>query len=171
MFGLKFFSDLFKALSSGASPSALAAGLVLGFSISLIPGWPLHVLVLILIVIFFNVNIGMAVMGAALAGVLGLMLDPLLDNLGYAVLTMGALESLWTMFYNNELLMLTRFNNSIVMGATVLCLIGSLPAFFIGRVLVIKYRVTLDAKIKKLRITKILRGSRLFGMFRGTGEG
>lgn len=166
MLGLKIVSDVVKAFRAGASPAQISGGLVLGACLGLTPGWPLHIIVLLLVTLLLNVNLGMATVGATAAVALGWLLDPVLESLGAWLLQdVHSLQGLWTTLYNNNLVMLTRFNNTVVMGAAALSILGAVPMYGLFYWLAKKYRDDVVAKINQWHLTRALKGSKLFSLF------
>ena len=159
MFWIRIISKILAALKDGGTPNQLAAGFTLGFIIGLIPGWPLHVMVIFALVLIFSVNLSLALIGMTIAAVVALALDPVLDQIGGAVLSIEAFQGLFTVLFNNPFLMISRFNNSLVMGGTVLGFIVALPVFFLSRVGVIQYREKFLEAFAKWKVVKALKSS------------
>ncbi len=166
MFFLDFIARIFRLLNSAASPAQLAGGFTLGFMLGLTPGWPLHTLVLLLIIILFNVNLSMSILGAATAVGLAWLLDPWIEQLGYYLLVdVPTLQVYWTTMYNDTVALLTRFNNTVVMGSLALSLILALPMFLLTVWLIKRYRDTLLTRIQTWRIAKYIRSTRVFQIY------
>ncbi len=171
MFSLNQLAKLLYLLNEGATPNQLAGGFVIGFAIGLTPGWPLHLLILLLILLLINVNISMAIIAVAVATSLAWLLDPLIHQLGLWVLKdIEQLQPLWETLYNNPLAVMTRFNNSVVMGTLVLSLIGAIPLFIILKVLILKYRNSFAVWISKLGIVRWLKASRFYSIYQKVAE-
>ena len=66
---------------------------------------------------FFLVVFLVVFLAAFFFAFIGWILDPVFHSLGSSILESDSLHSLFTEMYNMPLLPLTRFNNSIVMGA------------------------------------------------------
>lgn len=166
MIWLRLLANFINAVSTGAHPAQIAGGFTLGFVMGLVPGWPLHVWILLIATLLLNVNLGMAVAGSFIAVVLAWLFDPLVDALGAWLLEdVALLHSLWTAMFNSPIWMLTRFNNTVVMGATVFGLAGAVPLFFALRYLIIKYRETIVARIRTWRLVALVRGSRAYDWY------
>lgn len=161
MFWLNFFAKLIKLIKEGATPAQLAGGFSLGFFIGLTPGWPLHILVTLFLLLIFRLNLSMATLGATLAVALSWLLDPLIEPLGgWMLQDVAALKTLWTLMYNNPLMMLTHFNNTVVMGSFILGFALLLPLYFSISWFITKYREKLAAVMegwfnKLLKITRL----------------
>ena len=160
MIWLKIVARILRTLKEGATPAQIALGFVLGWAIGLIPGWPVQVWALLLILLVLQANIGIAFVGAGIAAALAWLLDPVLDALGAAVLQAGALRGLFTTLYNSPPWALTRFNNTVVMGASVAAVVTAI-ALFPAVVAGVKwYRERLLERIAKWRVITVLKQSR-----------
>jgi uncharacterized protein (TIGR03546 family) len=166
MIWLKIIGKLIKTLKDGATPAQIALGIVLGWAIGLIPGWPLQVWLLVLALLLLQANIGMAFVGTAVAAALAWIFDPVLDALGGAVLTAGPLQGLFTALYNSPPWGLTRFNNTAVMGATLFALVTAPALFPLLARGVVSYRVRVLPRLARLPIMKALLGTRVVGWYR-----
>lgn len=171
MFWLDYLLKFIRALNQGASPRQLAWGFVFGWSIGLIPGWPLHVWLLTLLLLLFNINIAMAVAATALASAIGWVFDPLLHALGHWLLVDATPpQGIWVYLYNNPLAALTRFNNTVVLGATVTALVLAPALYFASHWAVEQYRDRLLTWVNRLRVTQLVKGSRLFSLYQRIGQ-
>lgn len=161
MFWLKIVGRILRTLKEGGAPAQIALGFVLGWAIGLVPGWPVQVWLLLVVLLVLQANLTMALVGAAVASALAWLLDPLLDALGAAVLHLGALQGLFTRLYNSPPWGLTRFNNTAVMGssvAAVVCAVVFFPLVIWG---VRAYRERFLERISRWRIAKMLKGTKI----------
>ncbi|HEX9844338.1 MAG TPA: TIGR03546 family protein [bacterium] len=169
MLALKFIGWILKALKEGPTPRQLAGGIVLGFALGTIPGWPLQVWLLLLLVLILQVNLSMVMLGAALGSLVGLLVDPLYDAVGGWLLRMDALAGVWTSLYNSPPWGLTRFNNTVVMGSFVVSVLVAIVAFPLLAWGVRMYRERFLARVGKFKVVQMIAGSRwgsrLFGFY------
>jgi len=165
MFWMKIIGTFIKVLKDGATPNQIAAGFTLGFALGIIPGWPLQALGLLFIIILLNVNISMAFAGALLAKLICYPFDAMLDGLGGWVLSLEGLRGVYTVMFNNSFLMLSRFNNTLVMGGMVAMLVLFVPMFLGARAAVAVYRGPLQAWVEKLGILRVVQGSKIYGWY------
>lgn len=170
MIWLKILARLITTLNEGATPRQIAGGLVLGFALGLMPGWPPQVWLVLVLVLILKVNLGMTLTGALLAAALAWIFDPLLDGLGAWVLQMDALQGLFTALYNSPPVALTRFNNTVMMGAFLLAVAGGMVMFPLLVRGVKVYRERFLAAFAQFRIVKFAKGSRFFGWYRKLQE-
>jgi len=123
---------MLKIFQIDSSPNQIALGAALGLFLGIVPS-PLIQCALFVIIILVKVNIKSALIAAIAGFFAAFMLDPLSDKLGYAVLTADALNPLWTYLYNVPIAPLTRFNNTVVMGSIVMCIILFAPVFIVTK--------------------------------------
>ncbi len=174
MFILKLLSKLFKAINSNASPMQIAWGAVLGMFLGLTPFWTLHQVLIIFLIIIINVNISMAIFSLLIFKGIAYLLDPLLHSVGYWLLVdLESLNTLWTSLYHAPIVPLTRFNNTLVLGAFTGSLILLEPVLLGVNIGVIQYRAKLHDRIQKLKIVQVIKSSGLYSLyqkFRRLGE-
>lgn len=106
----------------------------LGFSPSV---GSLHLVLLLLSLCILRLPLVLLVLVTASCWAIGMLgLDAGIDALGLKVLREPLLSGLWTQMYNAPVIPWTRFNNSMVMGATVL--VFALLPLWIGLSLAIR---------------------------------
>jgi uncharacterized protein (TIGR03546 family) len=108
-----------------------------------------------------QVNIGAAFASAAVFALAGLLMDPLADKIGFAVLNAGFLVPLWTFLYNIPLIPFTKFNNTVVMGNIALSFIFFVPVYVLSNKFLVYYRERWRDKVAKWKIVKLLTASSL----------
>lgn len=149
-------------LNSDTGTNQLAAGLALGLVMGFSPFLSIQTFFFFLLVFIFRIQMGAAFLSAFFFKFAAFLLDPVTDIVGRKVLETEGLRPLFVSMYNMPLVPLTRFNNSIVMGSAVLGFALAIPAFFIFKSLVIKYRLTVVARFKQTKIWKAWTGTTLF---------
>jgi uncharacterized protein (TIGR03546 family) len=166
MFGLEILAKLIKILRSAASPNQIAGGFIIGMMIGLTPFWTLHNLLLLILLIILNVNIGMATFSFAIFSGIGYLLDPFFHHAGYFILVdVSFLKGFWTMLYNVPVIALSKYNNTVVMGSLITALILCLPVFFLVKIGVFYYRENIDKKMQKWKIVQLVKGSKLYNIY------
>ncbi len=171
MFWLDILYRIIKVFKDGATPGQIAWGLTLGTTMGLMPGWPLQVFVLLIISLVLNVNLTMVGLGAVVASLISWTIDPLLSSLGAFVLTeIPQLTGLFTIMYNSTFWMLTRFNNTVVMGGFTLGLISAVPLYFVFKQMVVLIRKNIVAKMANSKIAKVIKKSWVYGIYSKINE-
>jgi uncharacterized protein (TIGR03546 family) len=165
MLFLKFLQSLFKALNSDGTPGQVGMGMAIGLAFGLTPLLSLHNLVVLAVAMLTTVSFPGVMLGWFVAVPIGFMLDPLFDRVGMALLASDALVPLWTWIVNTPVIALSRLNNSIVLGSLVVWILLILPAFFVFRLLVARYRVHVFAHIQKWRVVQIVKTSKLYSLY------
>ena len=142
---MQFLLKLFKALNSAQSPWQVTLAITLGMIAGLTPISGLQNAVILLLAFLLNIHLGLFFVSAALFAGIGYLFDPWFEQLGYAILSSEGLQGLWTGFYNNGFVRLTHFNNTLVMGATVVSLLMAVANFRVRRLTRSSTAVTLLA--------------------------
>ncbi len=146
---MRFFWKLFKALNSAQNPWQVTLAITLGMIAGLTPLSGIQTVVIIFFALIINIHFGLFVVASALFGGIGYVMDPLFESIGYALLTNDALGGLWTAMYNNGLMRLTYFNNTLVMGSTVFVLIAAVPLYWLAGWIIRRYRTALSGVLEK----------------------
>lgn len=162
---LKQIFSFFQLLNSETGTNQLASGLACGLILGFSPFLSLQTLLILCLVFFFRIQMGATFLSAFFFKFVAFAIDPLADQLGRVVLETESLRPLFTQMYNIPLVPLTRFNNSIVMGSAFVGLILVIPAFFIFRTLIVKYRATFVAKFKGTKIWKSFATTKVYGWY------
>ena len=153
----KLLKKYHTTLSSGRI-RFIAAGFVLGMFLGLLP-LSINSVIIVLLVFALRNDRQTALLATLLFGARGFVLDRLAHPLGLAVLQADFLQGLWTRLYNLPFLPFTGFNNTIVMGNTLLCLLLTVPAVFLCKFLTLKYRGSkLQAKAEQFLQNKLVSG-------------
>src|ERR1044072_9819366 len=90
---LKFLQSLVKTLHSDGTPTQIAGGSALGAALGLTPLMNLHNVVVIVLLAVLNVSFGAGMVAWGVFVPIGLMLDPIFDRIGEALLSMERLRS------------------------------------------------------------------------------
>lgn len=169
MFGLDYIFKLIKLLNSDKqTPLQLAAGLTIGMIMGLTPWFSAHHLLLILVLILFNVNFAMAIFGMGVFGMVGYALDSVFHNFGYYLLHLESLHSLYTDWFNSAMI-LTRFNNTVLMGSFVAAILASPFALIIFYFLIKNYRAHVLVWFKNSKVNRFMQGSKVFMLYQKFG--
>lgn len=167
MIFLKLLSKFIKVLRSEASPNQIAWGFALGAVPGLTPPGSLHNLFVLILIILLRINLAAAILSFALFSVFAWIFDPFFDSLGFTLLVrISALQGLWTDLYNAPVAPLFRFNNTVVMGSLLVSLLLVPVNYFWFKWFVRRYRESWNARIEKWKIVRVLKGSKIVGVYR-----
>ncbi len=162
---LTMIAKLLKVLNSEADPFQISIALGLAMITGFLPLFtPLNLCILLLVLVL-RVNISSYLLGSAFFSGIAWMLDPVFHRIGVAVLTAGALEGLWTAFYNTVIGRLQRFNNSVVMGSFVFSVVFFVPLVLVMNALIRRYREHVLVWVKKTRLMRVLMASRFYSLY------
>lgn len=162
---LRFLQQLVRALNSDGTPGQVGMGMAIGLAFGLTPIASLHNLVILAVAMLTTVSFPAVMLGWAVAVPFGFLLDPLFDRVGMALLTNEALAPLFTWVVNTPVVALSQLNNSIVLGSLVVWFVVLVPAFFLFRLLVARYREHVLASVLRWRIVQLLRSSKLWSVY------
>lgn len=162
---LKQIFAFLKMLNSDTGHNQLASGLACGIILGFAPFLSLQTLLVLALVFVFRIQMGAAFLAAFFFKFIAFALDPLADKLGQGVLETEGLRPLFVEMYNMPLVPLTRFNNSIVMGSAVISLVLAIPAFFVFRTMILKYRVHVVDRFKTTKLWKAFAATKLYNWY------
>ena len=128
---MKFILKLFKALNSGQTPWQVTLAIVLGMIMGLTPMSGVQTIVILFLALLLNIHFGLFLVSATFFAGVGYLFDPLFESLGYSLLGASSLNGLWTSMYNNGLMRLTYFNNTIVLGSFAVAILLALPLYIV----------------------------------------
>ena len=159
---LKFLQTLIKALNSDGTPGQVGAGMALGLCLGLTPIGSLHNLVVVAIAMLTTVSFPGFMLGWAVAVPVGFALDPLFHRVGMAVLLDDRFAPFFTWVVNTPVVAWSRLNNSIVIGSLVCWLVAVIPAAFVFKALVAKYREHVFARLEQMKVFQAIKASKLY---------
>ncbi len=159
---LKQIFGFLKLLNSETGTNQLAAGLSLGMTLGFSPVISLQALLIFVLCFLFRVQLGAAFLSAFFFKFIAYLFDPLTDKIGRLVLESASLRGFFVDLYNMPLIPLTRFNNSIVMGAGIVGFALAVPLFFLFRFLITEYRFHIVSKVKGTKLWKIFQTTFFF---------
>ena len=161
-FLLKQIFGLLKLLNSETGTNQIAAGITAGFILGMTPSFSLQTIFIWLLILFFRIQIGAALIMAFFFSFIAWLLDPIFHSVGHTVLTMTSLAALFTEFYNMPIIPFTRFNNTLVMGSGVVAFGLSPFIFILSKVLVQKYRKNVVERFKETKFWKAVKATSLY---------
>jgi uncharacterized protein (TIGR03546 family) len=118
------------AINANNRPGEVAAAIVIGITLGLIPAGNIIWVLLLCSVFFLKIHFGIALLIIALVKPIAFLADPLFDLVGYQILTATALQGLFTKWYNTPIVPHTAFNNTAVTGSIIVMLVLFIPLWF-----------------------------------------
>ncbi|MDC7221769.1 MAG: TIGR03546 family protein [Spirochaetales bacterium] len=143
-------------LNSNQKPWQIAGAAAMGFLLALVPAGNLLWVFLFLLFLLMRVNRAIGLLFLLIFRLFANLYDPLLDRIGYTLLTMTPLEPFWTSLYNIPVVPFTKFNDSLVLGGLIGGLVLFIPVMLLFRILVNLYRNKLVPKWCESKIYKKL---------------
>lgn len=159
---LKQLFAFIKLLNSDTGNISLALGMTCGFILGMTPVLSLHSLLIFLILFFFRIQIGAALVMAFFFKFVAYLLDPIFHSVGSNVLEMESLQGFFTTLYNMPILPYTRFNNSIVMGSAVVTFALSPIVFIASQYFIVKYREIVVARFRETKFWKAMQATKFY---------
>ena len=162
---LTLLAKLFKALNSETSPWALAMAMVLGMFLGLTPLWRVHNLLILLAALIFRVNLTLFIVSFALFSGIAYLLDPLFHQWGLTILQADSWQGIYEAAYATAAGRVSQFYHTITMGSLVFSLLIS-PVVAVATYFVVNnYRKRIQQTLLKLKVVKIIRGSRFWQLY------
>jgi uncharacterized protein (TIGR03546 family) len=159
---LKQIFGFLKLLNSETGSNQIASGIALGFILGFSPILSLQGLLVLVIMLFFRVQIGAAFISAFFFSFIAFLLDPVCNSIGQSVLEIESLRPLFTELYNMPIVPFTKFYNSLVMGSGLFGILLSPVIFLLAKILVHKYRQIVVARYKDTRFWKFIKATSLY---------
>jgi len=163
---LKLLQKLVATLNSDGTPSQVGAGMAIGTVFGLTPLINLHNLLVLAVVMLFKVTVPAVMLGWLASVPLGFVLDPMFDGMGQQMLEVLALNPIWTKVTNAPILALANLNNSVVLGSLVFWIVVVVPLFFLLRWGVARYRETVYARIRRMKVYNAVKASKIYNIYR-----
>jgi len=162
---LTLLVKIFKALNSEQSPAQLAAAVSFAAIIGLTPLLSLHNIFVLLIVLWFRINLTVFMVMWPLFSIFGLMLAPVAERLGLTLLQMPLLVPFWESFYNTLIGRWSNFYYSGVLGAVVLATVLAIIIYPISKMLISQYREKWLHKFEQYQVVKMLKASKFWQLY------
>ena len=168
---LDMLAKLLKALNAEGSPTQISLGFAAGLIVGLTPLWSLHNVLLVFLVFLLRINLSAFFLSFAVFSGIAYLADPVMDNIGKALLTSPALHGTWTDLYQQDLWRLAHFNNTLTLGSLISAVVLALPLVFVSNFLVKKYREHVLSLVRKSKLMQMLKASRFYRIYDGLAGG
>ncbi|MEM5947537.1 TIGR03546 family protein [Spirochaetia bacterium 38H-sp] len=153
---IKAIARVIVAFNTNVKKEQIALGAAWGLMLGLVPTGNLLWVLLLVVAVFIRQHHGMLVLFIFVGRLLAALIVPVVDAIGFAVLTAPLLYDFWTFLYNLPLIPLSNFNNTLVLGGFILSIAMFLPVFFVVRGFVPFYRMRVVPAIIESKFYKAL---------------
>lgn len=148
--------NFFKSLNSNCKPAQIAHSFCIGLILGFMPKNNLLWYMILVFFAFVRINkCGYYIM-ILIGSFTAFLLDPLFDSIGYAVLTYQPLENTFAWLLEVPFVGFTQFNNTIVAGSLVFCLLAYIPFFVLMFFVVKLWRSHIAPSINNSKILKTI---------------
>ncbi len=152
----KQFVAAVNIVHSKATSVQAGLGAVVGMFLGLLP-MSINSVIIILISTFLNLDAGLMVWSTFCFATLSTFLDTFAHHLGFWMLSLPALKPIYTTLYNLPFAPFSNFNNTLVMGNTLLGIIFFFPVYFSGKKFIKMIQTaSFQQKIEKFKANKII---------------
>lgn len=153
---IRTIARLLALLNSNTRPGEVGAAIAFGLWLALVPGGNLVFVALALALFLARVNLGMGIASLLVFSLLAPLADPLLDTLGFAILTAPALQSPLRAIAPSPVAQLARFNDTLVAGGLVAGAALFVPVTLLGALFVKFYRRSIHPRIVNSKLIKAI---------------
>ncbi|WP_019528424.1 TIGR03546 family protein [Dasania marina] len=162
---LTIIAKLIKLLNSNANPSQLALAVCFAAAMGLTPLSAPHNILLLFLLLLLRINLSLFLLSWGFFTVIAYVFDPVSHSIGLTLLQADSLQSLWQLLYNNNVWRFLGFNNTLILGSSVVSLLIAIPLFFLSRLLIIKYRSHLLQRVSQSRLGLWLKGGKIYNTY------
>ncbi len=162
---LTILVKLLKALNSEQSPAQLASAICLAIILGLTPILSLHNLFILLIALWFRVNLSLLIISYPLFALIGYLMSPVFDSVGLTLLQLPSLVPMWESFFNTLIGRWSNFYYSGVIGSFVVSVVMAITLFPILKISVVAYRDKFMKYVAQFGVVKMLKASKLWQMY------
>jgi len=162
---------LVEALTAESSSRQIALGFALGLIVGLVPKGNLLAIALVMVLYCLRVNLAAGLLSAILFSWVGVLTDPLTHQVGLWLLSVDALQPMWTQLYDLPLAPWTAFNNTVVLGSLVLGVVAFYPVYRLSVPVADRVAPAVRERMQRLRIVRLIWGLELAGGIAGGSSG
>jgi len=167
---ISLFAKLLSILNSDTEPKfialAIMLGMMAGFSLSVS-----LVSMLVLILLFsLRAHLGAFLMFYGLFSLVALLLNPLVNQVGEAILVHPTLNPFWQELYQHVWFRVLNYNDTYQMGGSAIALVLAIPVFILSLILIKTYRKRFMAFVNKFQVVKSLKASVFYKAFEAANK-
>ena len=146
-----FFLKLIRLLNKNITATFLVKGFLLGFLISFTPNNIVLDIILLLLMVVFSLPIAAVLLGAFIAPLFFLVLDPLFLYVGHLILfDISLLRPLWQYALELPFIVLLGLNNTLMLGSLICSALLSIPLYRLLMFLMKRYAASLKPVMLKI---------------------
>ena len=150
-------AKLIVALNGNLKKGQIAAGFAWGLLLGLIPAGNVFWIVLFVVSFFFKHHHASKMVVLAVLKIAAGAIAPAMDNIGWEILHIAALQPFFTTLYNMPFVPLTKFNNTLVAGGLVSGVVLFIPVFVLIFLLVPLYRNKVVPHLRNNKVVKVIK--------------
>jgi uncharacterized protein (TIGR03546 family) len=162
MFLWKIVLKILKVFSCEDKPWQLGLGFAFGVYFGLSSSFSWYNFIPLVLLLLLNVSIGSAFLALLITKPLGLILAPLVSNLGAYLLGLESLQGFWTSFFNLPVLALMQLNHTYRLGGFIASSFLFIPLAFGFAKFMSYYQKNLKEKIAEAKWFKAAKSSKFF---------
>lgn len=161
---------LIKLMNSEVDPWQLALAVAFGFVFGISPLVSVQAMLVLVLLCFLRVNISMFILIALASTLLGVIISPVINQVGESVLLGVGTVEFWTAIYQYDAMRLVRFNHTTVMGSFLLSVLAFIPVYLLSLAAIKNYRSRLLTWVNQLHVVQLLKASEVFQLYQKVGE-
>jgi len=162
---LTILAKLLKTLNSEQSSNQLATAVSLAIILGFTPLVSLHNLIIVLIALWFRVNLTLLIISYPLFALIGFLLSPIFESFGLSMLQNESLIPMWESFFNTLFGRWSNFYYSGVIGSFVFSIIVAIITFPLVKMMVRAYREKWLTRIEQYKVIKAIKASRFWQLY------
>jgi uncharacterized protein (TIGR03546 family) len=162
---LSAIAKVLRVLNSETDPGQISLAFCFSMIAGLTPFLSLHNILVLLLILLFRVNLSTFILGLVFFSGVAYLIDPFFHWIGLTVLTISALEGLWTVLYNMTLFRLAKFNNSVMMGSLLFSIALFVPLYLLSNQMIVRYREHVLAWVHKSRIMQAFKATKFYRIY------
>lgn len=163
---IRQLAKLIRVLNSETEPINVSLAVCFGMVVGFTQIWSVHNLVILLIVLFFRVNLSAFIIGTVVFKSISVLLSGVFHKIGLMLLTADFYYGFGTYLFNTTFWRFDRVNNTVMAGSIVVAIISFLPMVFLLNYLIKKYRKHILSYVKNTKFAKAIISSNIYHYYR-----
>ena len=156
---VRLIAKVLAVLNSNTRPVQVGAAVACGLLLALLPAANLVFVVALVIIFVVRVHLGMVIASGLVFSLLTPLIDPALNSLGHALLTLPRLNALLASAWQLPVVPLTRLDNTLVAGGLIAGLVLFAPVTLLGILLAGLYRKRIHPRFMNSKLVKAIQSA------------